>query len=445
MLQQIGKPSSTLAEKIKPPKRPKGRPKGTVSLKIPTKSNLSGRPKKDSDKLAIKSTVVLDLNRNTAEQTVINRGGRGSSKSHSIAQSMIEYFFTIPNVKILIARKTQPSLRLSVMPLVKGIIDSYGLWNKVFEQKVDKFMWSPVKGLIHFAGLDDPEKVKSSDWNMIWLEEATEFEYNDYMNLLMNLRAPITYGWQRNRLFMSFNPIDEYHWIKTNLIDKKTEDVKEIPSTYLYNPFLTDDYRRTIESLQFQDPNYYRIFAKGEWGKLDHLIFKNWISVPYLIEGEGVFGLDFGYNNPTSLIKCNIDSYEVGVEQRLYETGLTNSALIKRMHQILTEDEILQCPIYADGAEPQRIQELIDAGFWVKSADKNVKDGIDYVKRCKLRVKDDSDNVIKELRGYSYRVDRNGRVLEEPIKFNDHCMDSIRYAIYSHSLSWGNTVNIRVL
>jgi len=37
-----------------------------------------------------------------------------------------------------------------------------------------------------------------------------------------------------------------------------------------------------------------------------------------------------------------------------------------------------------------------------------------------MRITNDSDNIIKEIRGYSHKTDKNGRVLEEPVKFNDH-------------------------
>ena len=101
----------------------------------------------------------------------------------------------------------------------------------------------------------------------------------------------------------------------------------------------------------------------------------------------------------------------------------------------MTKEEKEQCPIYADSAEPQRIEELNREGFWVIPANKSIKDGIDYVKRCRMRITNDSDDIIKEIRGYSYRMDRNGRVLEEPVKFNDHALDGVRYGLYTHALN----------
>jgi phage terminase large subunit len=37
---------------------------------------------------------------------------------------------------------------------------------------------------------------------------------------------------------------------------------------------------------------------------------------------------------------------------------------------------------------------------------------------------------LKEIRSYKWKVDKNGTVLEEPVKFKDDGMDSMRYAAY---------------
>lgn len=392
-----------------------------------------GRPKKETLKEdPIKATLIFHLNRQADNQIIINRGGRGSSKSFSIAQLLVEYFFTIPDIRIMILRKTQPSLRISVIPLINSIIDSYGMGNRVFEVKQDRNIFSPVNALIHFGGMDDPEKVKSSDWNIIFLEEATEFSYEDYIGCKMLLRSPIC-GNIRNKIFMSFNPVDEYHWIKEKVISNASEDYCEIHSTYRHNPFLSDDYVNTIKALELQDRNFYRIFSQGEWGRLEHVIYSNWEKVRLLPDGPHTFwGLDFGYNSPSALVKITMEAKNIGVEEKLYQTGLTNSALISKLNSIIPEEDRGSQIIVADCAEPDRIQEINESGFWCVPAIKDVSPGIDFLKSCKIRVTEGSDNFIKEISGYSYRTDRNDRVLDEPVKAFDHCMDAMRYAVFTY-------------
>jgi phage terminase large subunit len=417
------------------PKRPRGRPKSKPANKKIFKRP-KGRPKKsESAKTnAVKTTVIFNWTRQAKEQIVINRGGRGSSKSVSVAQLLVEYFFTIPNIRILILRKTQPSLRISVIPLIYGLIDSYNLRSRIVEEKVDRNIWSPVKGLIHFGGLDDPEKVKSSDWNIIWCEEATEFTYEDFINLKMLLRSPVRNN-IRNKIYMSLNPIDEYHFIKEKILSNSSEDVVDIHSTYLHNPFLSNDYRQTIESLQYQNQNFYRIFALGEWGRLEHLIYSNWESVPFLYDkGQEIYGLDFGFVNPTALVRVQVDDKDIGVEEKLYESGLTNQTLIQRLGQLIPLEKRGHSIIYADSEDLNRIQEIRESGFWIVPVTKgpnSVVSGINYLKSCRIHITQGSDNLIKEIRGYSNKVDKNGRVYEEPVKFADHLMDAMRYAVFS--------------
>ena len=170
----------------------------------------------------------------------------------------------------------------------------------------------------------------------------------------------------------------------------------------------------------------------GEWGVLENLIYGLWSEINSCPEAnETIYGLDFGFNQPSALIEIRLKDEEVFIRQLLYQSGLTNSQLIDKM-QTLIPDKSKE--IYADSAEPARIEEIYGAGFNIHSSDKSVKDGIDYVKRQKISVTSDSPDIIKERRSYSYKKDKNGRILDDPVKFADHSMDAIRYALYTHSL-----------
>ena len=106
---------------------------------------------------------------------------------------------------------------------------------------------------------------------------------------------------------------------------------------------------------------------------------------------------------------------------------LTNGELI---------EEIKKCGVgeydnlYCDCSEPARIKELRGAGFNALDAKKSVKDGILEVRAYKLHIDPGSENLLKEIRGYRWRVVK-GITLEEPEKENDHAMDALRYAVYS--------------
>jgi phage terminase large subunit len=98
--------------------------------------------------------------------------------------------------------------------------------------------------------------------------------------------------------------------------------------------------------------------------------------------------------------------------------------------------------VYADAAEPDRIQEIYDAGFNIRAANKDVESGILSVKEYENYVYVESDDMLREQRNYKYAEDRAGNILEKPVKVNDHLMDSIRYSVYTHSIAyWAHTTS----
>jgi phage terminase large subunit len=58
-----------------------------------------------------------------------------------------------------------------------------------------------------------------------------------------------------------------------------------------------------------------------------------------------------------------------------------------------------------------------------------VKYGIDRVKDHKISMTKSSVNLIREYRNYLHEVDKNGRILNDPVKINDHLMDAVRYGL----------------
>jgi phage terminase large subunit len=125
-------------------------------------------------------------------------------------------------------------------------------------------------------------------------------------------------------------------------------------------------------------------------------------------------------------------------QELLYETRLTTNDLVDRVKALGLSpmDEI-----YCDAAEPKTIEELVRNGFNAKPANKDVTEGIRCVKGTPLTIHQESLNLLKELKNYRWKTDRNGNKLDQPVKFADHISDSLRYAIYSKltipSVTWG--------
>ena len=357
------------------------------------------------------------------QKEVIVYGGAGSGKSYTVAQFLIiEKLLSNRNKRLLVTRKYNPSLRVTTWQLIHEMLNELGV--PYLENKTEQVLQLPRRNEIYFRGLDDAEKIKSSEFNYIWMEEATEFDYEDYLQLKLRLRRATN---SVNQMFLTFNPVAG--WTQKQFFKQENDDVAILHTTYVDNPFLDSEYTKMLEYLKEQDETYYQIYTLGQFAILKNKVYNNYVivkDVPAKFD-EIVYGLDFGYNNPTACLKIGIKDDDIYILDELYETHLTNEDLIEKLKDFIDNryDEI-----YSD-TEPDRIKEIERAGFNIRAAKKakqKVANGIDLLKRKKIYIHENCTNTIEEIKNYKYKEDRQGNVLEEPVKFKDHAMDAMRYA-----------------
>jgi len=388
----------------------------------------------------IKVTDVFGWLTKTTERINLLVGGAGSSKSYSVAQFLIKKFFEEKDIRILVVRKTTPSLRITAYHLILDLLKEYGWLSYCNLNKTEMTLTCDNNEML-FKGLDDPEKIKSAEFNYIWVEEATEITLEDYRQLNLRLRRK----GKLNQIFLTCNPISALHWIKQELADKQKIAINH--STYKDNPFLDEVYRQQLEDLINQDVNFYKIYALGQWGVLENIIYEGWKSYGNISEygkqpQEISYGIDWGYESPAALIRIYwFDGDKVIWEEVIYQEHLTIPEFIKLAKELIPENEI-QKEFYAGTDEPGSIQQFYDAGFNIHKAITDVRDGINYCKAHLIGLI--GANIIKEAQGYKRKEDKNGNVLEEPVKFMDHGMDGGRYGTYSRvgSLGYSEVLDI---
>jgi phage terminase large subunit len=379
--------------------------------------------------LNLKGTNVFDRNYNAKTRFVVNQGGTGSSKTYSLAQLFVILPLEVTGKVFSIVRKSMPSLRATAMRDFLNILQEQNLYSESNHDKTNG-IYRLHGNEIEFFGLDQPQKVRSIRRDYLWLNEANEMSLESFRQL--NMRT-------NTKVYMDYNPSDEFHWIYENVLTRK--DCTFIKSTYLDNPFLSPDVIKEIEHYRQIDPNYWNIYGLGERGVSQVRIYNHWELVDSLptreveengkmknvFNGEHIYGLDFGYNHPTSLCEVVLKDDDVYTGEVIYESYLTNQELIKKMEDL---DISKKDYIFADSAEPQRIEEIKKAGYNIRPADKDVSKGIDSIKSRKLFVTKESVNAQKELKSYSWKV-KNEVVLDEPVKIRDDFCDSLRYAVHS--------------
>lgn len=207
---------------------------------------------------------------------------------------------------------------------------------------------------------------------------------------------------------------------------------KLIHTTYKDNYFLPDEYTKKLEGLAKQNKAMHRIYTEGKPSQWFQDQVFNYNQDYFVIESEfdgdvKVYGVDFGYTNPTAIVQCNLllKEKKVYVKELLYKSKITNSELITFMKANLQNG----CYIFCDIAEPQRIEEMKRAGLNILAPKKDIVRGLQILKEYKLYVCSESSNLLKEIRQYTYARDNKGTPTELPIKLNDHLIDAMRYAI----------------
>lgn len=372
------------------------------------------------------------------DEEVLVYGGANAGKSYSIADKLLlqaVWQKRVPRIKILCLRKTLPSLRRSVVDILERRAKALGFgWN------INKNDWhAQVRNLTFvFCSLhttEDYEKLKSmTDIDLIWINELLEIRERDYEEILRRLR-----GGQSSfqQVISDFNPEDEFSWVHDRFFVQNIGNARRFHRTIEDNHpdyLKTDRAKREIARLKRTkqyDPNLYRIYFEGKWGRLEGRIFEWDIGpLPECSFDEIFYGGDFGYSvDPAALVKIYRRADEIWVQELIYENELTNIQLGRRMIAMgfQRDDRTVW-----DSAEPKSIQELVDLGITALPAVKgpdSVRAGIDLAKSLKIHIVEGSDNLAREVKKYVWAKDKDGKSLNVPVENDDHAIKATIYAL----------------
>ena len=358
---------------------------------------------------------------------LILKGGAGSGKSCFSTEKILFRILYEKNHKVAVIRKVHRTHRDSTYAELCRTINRWGMGSLVKAiDGIPKIRFPAFNSEIIFLGTDDIEKLKSiTGLTMIWIEELSELAERDFTQIDLRLRGFIKTYFQ---IIGSFNPVSDMSWIKGRFFDTEDEDATTHHSTYLGNRFLDEQYKKKIKDLERVDYQYYKIYGLGEWGSLGNLIYSNFKikTFDYSEMSVRVLGIDFGYVNPSVCLLLAFQDNDVYICDEIYKTGLTNTKLMEKIDNKFgkTINSI------ADKSRPEYIAEFNSEGFYVfPSSGKLVLIGIDWLKRRTIFIhKENCPFTASEIKTYKWKEDKDGNVVEEPVKFKDHSMDAIRYA-----------------
>ena len=374
------------------------------------------------------TTVVYQSCWESKCDIVVQQGGTWSGKTYGIMQCLFSlavsgnYVITvvgqdIPNLKRGALRDAQTIESSS--PILKQLIQSYNASDRIY-----KFYSGSIIEFVSYANEQDARNGKR---DFLFINEANGITWNIAEQLINRTRI---------RSFIDYNPSAPF-WAHEKLINTKqfgNKSVQFVRSWHVHNTFLTAEQHEHIEKRTAEDPEWGRVYGRGNTGKIEGLIFRNWDTVDTIPEAAALigYGLDFGYtNDPTACVEVRKMDNELYIDLKIYETQLTNPDIARKLLEAQISTNVV-----ADSAEPKSIAEIRANGVWCDPAEKgkdSIANSIDILKRYKMHVTSRSGALIKELNGYKWKEDKlTGAKLAEPAdRQQDHAIDALRYLALS--------------
>ena len=344
-------------------------------------------------------------------------GGTAASKTISILVWLIDYAQVTKNEILTVVSESYPHLEGGSIRDFKNIMISQGYWIDNSWNESKHFYSFPGGSIIEFKSIDKLGAAHGPRRDILFLNEANNIPFQIADQLITRTR---------NIVWMDWNPSEEF-WYYTE-IQGKRDDVDFLKLTYLDNEALDETTKMEIESHR-NNPNWWKVYGLGELGVIEARIYTGWQIIDSLPTNARLerYGLDFGYSNdPTAIVAVYYVDGGYILEEKTYQKGLSNKA-IADIFQALPPALII-----ADSAEPKSIDELKSYGLNVMPTLKgpdSVRKGIQLVQDLPISITQQSTNGIKEYRNYLWITDKNGKILNEPAKGDDHFLDAVRYAL----------------
>jgi len=199
-------------------------------------------------------------------RNVFIKGSAGSGKSYVICQKILIRMLSEKTCNWMIVRKVASTLNDSVFKQMKSIITDMGL-DKKFKITQNPLSITAIntKNYVVFKGVDDREKLKSiTNIHNVFIEEATEIDWDDYLQILARVRSkPSDY----TQIVCAFNPVSPMHWLKLKVWDEEAtlNNSLLLTTTYKHNIYLDENAVIQYENMFSRDPVFAAAYLRGEW------------------------------------------------------------------------------------------------------------------------------------------------------------------------------------
>lgn len=362
-------------------------------------------------------------------------GGRGSGKSHAVAQALTFLSSNI-NLRILCCREIQNSIKDSSYQVLKDMTDRLGIGHE-FKFTESEILHMRTGSRFIFSGLlRNENSIRSKEGiDICWIEEASSVSQRSWDVLTPTIRKP------GSELWLTFNPLT---------VDDPTNVFIENPPSNAYvrkvnywdNPFFPEVLREQMEWDKQNDfEKYLHVWEGYPLTISDAQVFKGRFVVEPIPEDlwkkadRLFFGADFGFaRDPSTLVRCFIFDNRLFIDHEAYGVGVEIDELPQLYRSVPGAD---QWPIKGDSARPETISYLRRHGYHIDGAEKwpdSIEEGINFIKSFdKVVIDPRCKHTADEFRLYSYKTDRlTDEVLPVVLDKNNHTIDALRYAMVDY-------------
>lgn len=253
--------------------------------------------------------AIADLFVCEAPEVVID-GPAGTGKTRGTLEYLHWRLCTTPLMKALIARKTLQSLKTSAIKTYEEKVNPF-LDGVVFKNETRReaahYLY-PNGARLYIGGLDKPIKIMSTEYDIIYIPEATETNEEDWDACSTRLRnGRLSY----QQLIGDCNPDAPIHWLRQRMDAQRT---LELVSIYEDNPAMWDVERGDwtpegaayIARLDNLAGVRYLRYRKGIWAAAEGMVYQDsWSRQANLIDRFAIpqdwpryLAIDFGYTHP---------------------------------------------------------------------------------------------------------------------------------------------------
>lgn len=354
--------------------------------------------------------------------------GIGAGKTAAgIIRVLLNVQYWNPGETGMIIAPTVPALRNVIIPELR----KWNVLNLCEYKASENLLVFPNGSRVILESADNERKIDrlrgpSIAW--FWMDEAAVIDKQAWDILLGRLRTgeyrnasitttPKGFNWVYDR----FGPDEER---------PQTNSILKVPSTA--NPHTPDDYKNQI--IEEFEGSFYEQEVLGAFTHFEGLVYP-WFGEDHLTDeppddyDEVIYGVDWGFSNPAVVLAVTREGDRWTVVDTWYETRCTTGDQATAVKDM--QGRWGPGPIYCDPSEPSDIEEFHREELAARPAANDVTPGIKHVSslRDELRVVRTCQPVRNEFNQYQYKDDDEK---DAPIKQNDHAMDALRYALFTH-------------